>query len=414
MRDGTRRATSRSVRSVTSESVVRPRAGRLRAGSLGAHGSTSCPRRRAWSSSPAPASPRAPSSPRSSYDAGLDWLTLMWWRFLIGAGTGLAVGAGLADAAGDPPRDAATAGRRRARAGGRLHGQRRDLLRRHRDGPGGPGRGARLHLPGLRRLLSLRFATRLPGRRPWIALGLAVVGVVLALGGIDLDVRRACRSRACCSSSPRPRSTRSGSCSRRGCPGERRDRLGQDAPSGAAPRQRRGGHHGADDGRDGDRVRGDGRGPWAVARSAERARAMRGRTSWGSGCVASFLAIQTLYAGARRVGAAQAALISTTEPLFIVVLAFFVLDQTLAPIQLVGCGVHPGRRRHRPDVAAPARCTGAGDAARRRGRGLGLGRRQRPAAASIARAPALTYEPSDPRPTKRKPSSRCRCRAAPS
>ena len=35
-------------------------------------------------------------------------------------------------------------------------------------------------------VLSLRFATRLPGRRPWIALGLAVVGSVLALGGIDV------------------------------------------------------------------------------------------------------------------------------------------------------------------------------------------------------------------------------------
>ena len=36
-------------------------------------------------------------------------------------------------------------------------------------------------------LLSLRFATRLPGRRPWFALVLAVIGVVLALGGIDVS-----------------------------------------------------------------------------------------------------------------------------------------------------------------------------------------------------------------------------------
>jgi drug/metabolite transporter (DMT)-like permease len=59
----------------------------------------------------------------------------------------------------------------------------------------------------------------------------------------------------------------------------------------------------------------------------------------GIGAIASFLAIQSLYAGARRVGAAQAALISTTEPLFIVVLAFLFLDQTLGPIQLVGAGL---------------------------------------------------------------------------
>ena len=36
-------------------------------------------------------------------------------------------------------------------------------------------------------LLSLRFATRLPGRRPWFALVLAVIGIVLALGGIDVS-----------------------------------------------------------------------------------------------------------------------------------------------------------------------------------------------------------------------------------
>jgi drug/metabolite transporter (DMT)-like permease len=59
----------------------------------------------------------------------------------------------------------------------------------------------------------------------------------------------------------------------------------------------------------------------------------------GIGLLASFLAIQALYAGARRIGAAQAALVSTTEPVFIVVLSFLVLDQCLAPIQLVGAGL---------------------------------------------------------------------------
>ena len=59
----------------------------------------------------------------------------------------------------------------------------------------------------------------------------------------------------------------------------------------------------------------------------------------GIGLLASFLAIQTLYAGARRIGAAQAALVSTTEPVFIVVLSFLILDQRLAPIQLVGAGL---------------------------------------------------------------------------
>ena len=59
----------------------------------------------------------------------------------------------------------------------------------------------------------------------------------------------------------------------------------------------------------------------------------------GIGLIASFLAIQALYAGARRIGAAQAALVSTTEPVFIVVLSFVFLDQVLAPIQLLGAGL---------------------------------------------------------------------------
>ena len=40
--------------------------------------------------------------------------------------------------------------------------------------------------PAIVAVLSVRYATRLAGRRPWIALGIALVGVVLALGGIDL------------------------------------------------------------------------------------------------------------------------------------------------------------------------------------------------------------------------------------
>ena len=55
--------------------------------------------------------------------------------------------------------------------------------------------------------------------------------------------------------------------------------------------------------------------------------------------VASFLAIQTFYAGARRIGAARAALTATVEPLIIVVLAWIFLDQTLAPMQLAGAAL---------------------------------------------------------------------------
>ena len=57
------------------------------------------------------------------------------------------------------------------------------------------------------------------------------------------------------------------------------------------------------------------------------------------GFLGTFLAIQTFYAGARRIGAAKAALVSTVEPPIIVVLSFVFLGQTLAPIQLAGAGL---------------------------------------------------------------------------
>ena len=66
--------------------------------------------------------------------------------------------------------------------------------------PASPGRRPRLLYPAIVAVLSLRFATRLAGRRPWFALGIALLGVVLALGGIDLARRR---RRRLASSSPR-------------------------------------------------------------------------------------------------------------------------------------------------------------------------------------------------------------------
>jgi drug/metabolite transporter (DMT)-like permease len=59
----------------------------------------------------------------------------------------------------------------------------------------------------------------------------------------------------------------------------------------------------------------------------------------GCGVLSTFLAIQTFYAGSRRIGAAQAALVSTVEPVVIVVLAGLVLGQVLEPIQIVGAGL---------------------------------------------------------------------------
>jgi drug/metabolite transporter (DMT)-like permease len=59
----------------------------------------------------------------------------------------------------------------------------------------------------------------------------------------------------------------------------------------------------------------------------------------GIGVFATFIAIQAFYAGAQRVGAAQAALISTVEPIWTISLAALLLGESLQPIQLVGGGL---------------------------------------------------------------------------
>ncbi len=56
----------------------------------------------------------------------------------------------------------------------------------------------------------------------------------------------------------------------------------------------------------------------------------------GIGVFATFVAIQAFFAGAQRVGAAQAALISTIEPIWTISLAALLLGESLQPIQLVG------------------------------------------------------------------------------
>ena len=56
----------------------------------------------------------------------------------------------------------------------------------------------------------------------------------------------------------------------------------------------------------------------------------------GLGVIATAVAIQTFYAGVKRVGAARASLISTVEPVYTIVLAMLLFGESLAPVQVVG------------------------------------------------------------------------------
>jgi len=56
----------------------------------------------------------------------------------------------------------------------------------------------------------------------------------------------------------------------------------------------------------------------------------------GIAIVSTAIAVLTFYAGTRRIGAAQASLVSTIEPVWTIALAGILLGQTLTPIQLAG------------------------------------------------------------------------------
>ena len=56
----------------------------------------------------------------------------------------------------------------------------------------------------------------------------------------------------------------------------------------------------------------------------------------GLGLVSTFIAVQAFYAGAHRIGAARASLISTVEPIWTISLAGLLFGESLTPVQLFG------------------------------------------------------------------------------
>jgi drug/metabolite transporter (DMT)-like permease len=267
------------------------------------------------------------------YATGIDWLTLLGWRFLIGASLGWLW------VIGSPGRRAAI--RRLSRrqvlialALGALYTGNAGTYYAGLETVPAALAGVLVYIyPVIVAVLSLRFATRLAGRRPWIALAVAVSGVVLALGGIDVTAATSWIGIGLVMLSPIIYSVWIILSAR--LSGERRDRIGSDAPTEEA-------------------TAGDAAVTTALMMTATglvfaSANALAGRPldptsvpapAWPGlvaiGFVASFLAIQTFYAGARRLGAAQAALVSTVEPIYIVLLAAVILDQRLTTVQLLG------------------------------------------------------------------------------
>lgn len=269
------------------------------------------------------------------YSTGVDWLTLVTWRFLIGAGLGWLW------VLGSPGRRAALRGMTRRQVavalalGALFVGNAGTYYASLETVPAALAGVVVYTYPVIVAVLSLRFATRLPGARPWIAALLAVAGSALALGGIDVAAAPPASGLVLVFASAVIYSVWIILSAR--LSGERRDRLASESSTDGSP--------------------GDAAVTTTLMMSATAAvyaaaglvaaRPLDPATvpaaAWPGilavAFVASFLAIQTFYAGARRIGAARAALTATVEPLIIVVLAWLFLDQTLAPIQLVGAGL---------------------------------------------------------------------------
>lgn len=269
---------------------------------------------------------------RPAYAAGIDWLTLMAWRFAIAGALSWVV------LAINP------AARRALR---RM--SRRTLLATIGLGVWYISNTATYYAgiaevdlslaalivyiyPPVVAVLALQFGRPLEGRRAWTALGIAVAGVVLAVGGIDATTAPPLGPLLMIVASPLLYAGWIMLAARHS--GERSDRTG----------------HGSEEG----------------ANASVTGAIMLSTTAvlywvinlglghpvlpadipgaaWpgilGVAIVAGFFAVQGFYAGAQRVGAAQASLISTVEPLWTIVAASILLGERLAPIQWVGGGL---------------------------------------------------------------------------
>ena len=263
------------------------------------------------------------------YASGVDWLTLLAWRFLIGASLSwawLAVSA--------------------ARRAGLLRLSRRRVLVALALGVLYLGNSGTYYAgletvsaslaalivfiyPAIVAVLSLRVGHRLVGRRPWVALAMALAGTALALGGIPAGAVPPLSGLIAVIASPIIYAVWIVLSAR--LSGETSERVGGEADDGADTAAATALMMVA-----------TAVGFWALAIATRRPvlPADVPGAAWpgiiGIGLVSTFVAIQTFYEGTKRVGAAQASLISTFEPIWTITLAALLFGETLGPLQLVG------------------------------------------------------------------------------
>jgi drug/metabolite transporter (DMT)-like permease len=270
---------------------------------------------------------------KPAYAAGIDWLTLLTWRFAIGAALAWAAlllrPAGRAALRSLPRRTVAI-----AIALGVLY-------------VGNAGtyyaglETVALSLatiivfvyPAIVAVLTLFFGRPPEGLRAWGALGLAVLGMLLTVGGIDPGVGVPIEGLVLVLLAPLIYSVWIMMSARVG--GERKDRAASEGDGSGAGAQEYGALAMTSTA--------VALTVLAIAAGSPLGIADIPSSAWvpivGIGVISTFVAILTFYEGTRRVGAAQASLISTVEPVWTVALAALLLGERLQPLQLVGGAV---------------------------------------------------------------------------
>ncbi len=268
---------------------------------------------------------------KSVYASGLDWLALLYWRFLL---AGLLVWAWALLVPAN-------------RAGLRALPRRRVLallgLGAFFVGNAGTYYAALETIsaslaslivymyPALVAVLSIRFGHGLRGRRPWTALGIVSCGVALTIGGIEthadplglvLIVASPCIYAVYIILAAH-------------LAGERRGETASERTGGAGAETRPAVASAV--------MLSATFGVVALLAAATGEPIVPSRVpagAWyglaGIAVFSTALAISAFYAGTARIGAAQAALVSTVEPVWTITLATLLFGERLSPVQLVG------------------------------------------------------------------------------
>lgn len=189
--------------------------------------------------------------------------------------------------------------------------------------------------PVLVAVMALRVGRPLEGRRPWIALGLAVAGIVLVVGGIDPSHAPPATGIALALAGGVIYAVWVVLAARLG--GERR------TPRDPAPPEAMEGVEETDPAPAAALMMTSALAVYAVIAVLSGEPVTPDRVpsgAWfglvGLGVVSMALSMQSFYAGARRIGAARASLLSTIEPVYTIVLATLLFGEALTPVQLLG------------------------------------------------------------------------------